>query len=90
MSQYAQDVKAAVAELLGLASSGRYHTLSLDTDEDCPFVDLWYRGKSVRACGWYRDEWLSPPEGSDDNWSFLDCCNHVLAAARELMPPTEG
>jgi hypothetical protein len=41
---YTAQVKEAVLNLIDLTREGRYYSLSLDTDEDCPFVNLWYYG----------------------------------------------
>ncbi len=84
---YATEVKEAVCKLLYLVAESKWHTLVIDTDEDEPSVDLWYRGKHVRANGLPRAGWISPePEadGSGDYWSFLECCQRALAEAAKL------
>jgi hypothetical protein len=84
---YATEVKEAVGKLLDLAACSSWHTLVIDTDEDEPSVELWYRGKHVRANGLPRAGWISPePEadGSGDYWSFLECCQRALAEAAKL------
>jgi hypothetical protein len=81
---YATEVSDVVTKLIRLAYANRWSNLSLDTDEDCPFVSLWNGRNTVRVYGHRADKpgWIMPPE--DETWSFLECCQRALAEAEKL------
>ncbi len=85
---YATEVKDAVGKLLDLVVKTRFASLSVDTDEDCPWVRVWYRGKSINVSGSYmanRTNWISPEDTEDmESWSFAECCRRALAEAEKL------
>jgi hypothetical protein len=85
--EYAENVKAAVGKLIDLTYQGKFHTLEFDTDEDCPYVHAWYKGKSYKVYGSpdYGLNAMSPPE--DENWCFLECCQRVIAEIEKSAAP---
>ena len=82
--EYKEKVKQAVCKLLDLTYQGKFHVLTLDTDEDTPFVDAWIRGKSYRF-GYHRDGTFDKDD--DGPFSFLDCCEKALAAIELASAP---
>jgi phage-related protein len=85
---YATEVKEVVSRLLDLVVKTRFASLSVDTDEDCPWVRVWYRGKSINVNGnpmTDRTNWISPEDSEDaESWSFSECCQRALAEAEKL------
>ena len=85
---YATEVKEVVSRLLDLVVKTRFASLSVDTDEDCPWVRVWYRGKSINVYGnpmADRTTWISPEDSEDaESWSFVECCQRALAEAEKL------
>ena len=85
---YANGVKAVVGKLLDLTLAGKFHTLSMDTDEDSAWVNLWYRGRMIKVSAYPMggiEGWISPEENdAGDCWSFLECCQRALAEAEKL------
>ena len=85
---YATEVKEAVGKLLDLTLAGKFHTLSMDTDEDSAWVNLWYRGRMIKVSAFPMggiEGWISPEENDEgDYWSFLECCQRALAEAEKL------
>jgi hypothetical protein len=86
--EYAEQVKTAVCKLIDLTYQGKFHTLNFDTDEDCPLVHAWYKGKSYKVYGSpdYGLTAISPPE--DENWCFLECCQRVLTEIEKASAAT--
>ena len=80
---YATEVKEAVGRLLDLAARRKWNTLTIDTDEDCPSVNLWVPPNAIRVYGHPLEGWIGPSEG-DEHWSFLECCQRALAEAEKL------
>ena len=85
---YVTEVKDVVGKLLDLVVKTRFASLSVDTDEDCPWVRVWYRGKSINVNGnpmQDRTYWISPEHIEDaESWSFSECCRRALAEAEKL------
>ena len=84
--EYKEKVKQTVGKLFDYTYQGKFYGLTLDADEDVPFVHAWYRGQSVKAYGWHKGEPLSgifsPPE--NETWSFLECCELVLGELQKI------
>ena len=86
MNDYSEKVKAAVCKLLDHVAQSKWRTLDLDTDEDCPMVHVWIPPDSIKAYGHFVEEkerlkdgqTLCPSLGCE-SWSFLECCERVLA-----------
>ena len=80
MSDYSEKVKAAVCKLLDHVAESKWRALDLDTDEDCPMVHVWIFPDSIKAYGHFVEEkgTLCPSLGGE-SWSFLECCERVLA-----------
>jgi hypothetical protein len=72
VSDYSDKVKAAVSKLLDHVASSKHNTLDMDTDEDFPMVHVWMPPDSFKAYG-------HDPSKRGESWSFLECCEHVLA-----------
>jgi hypothetical protein len=80
VSDYNEKVKAAVCKLLDHVAESKWRTLDLDTDEECPMVRVWIWPNSIKAYGHCVEEkGTLCPASSDESWSFLDCCERVLA-----------
>jgi len=85
MSDYSEKVKAAVCKLLDHVAESKWSTLELDTDEDCPMVDVWLPPDSIKAYGHCSQEkGILCPSLGGESWSFLECCEHVLAEIERL------
>lgn len=83
--EYAGNVKRVVCELLDVVYERKFDTMTFDTDEDCPCVHIWTRGKAIKVYGWNRNGLDAIyPTDEGENWSFLECCQRALRAAREL------
>ena len=78
--EYHEAVKQAVSKLLDLVSASKWRTLQIETDENCPSVQLWLTPNSIAVYGHHKAGWISPEQG-EDSWSFLECCQKALEAA---------
>lgn len=73
---YKEEVKVKLCKLMDIVYSGKYRTLQIDTDEDCPYVYVWIPGNPVKVFGYHKESCISPPEG--ESWSFLECCDIAI------------
>jgi len=87
---YTAQVKEAVADLITLTTECKFYSLSLDTDEDCPFVNLWYYGQAIKVSGVPTEGWICPDRNDADyeSWCFLTCCQRALEESKKYKPTT--
>jgi len=70
--EYTANVADAVGKLIALCHEYKFNILTIDTDEDEPEVDLWYRGNRISQ------------NKPNCDWTFLDCCESVIAEAEKI------
>jgi len=73
--EYTAKVVEAVGKLIILCHEYKFNILTIDTDEDEPEVDLWYRGNRISQ---------NKPDRDDCDWTFLDCCEAAIAEAEKI------
>jgi hypothetical protein len=77
MADYNIRLKTVLSKLFDIVLKSKWNSISLDSFDDDPFVDLYVPPHHIKVKGHKTEGWLGP-EDEDEQLHFVECCELAL------------